>query len=83
MKEILTEIKEFNPGLIFKIVLNDFAGNRKFYKDLEPLLRDDENFSGVEIPSREYVNTCNTLKKPALENPDILTAFTKFSDVVL
>lgn len=83
LKEILSEIKEFNPNLIFKTILNDYAGKRKIYKNLELLLKDNEDFTGIEIPSREYVNICNTLQKPAIDNTDIYTAFNKLSEAVI
>lgn len=83
MKEIVSEIRELNPALKMKIVLNDFNKERRFYKDLKPLLIQDPHFSGVEIPSREFVNTCNAEKRPALENPDIYMAFDKLSGVIV
>lgn len=83
MRAILSQIKKFNPGLIFKIVLNAFTGKRKMYKALEPILEKDADFSGVEIPSKEYVNIQNALKRPSIEHTDILEAFNKLSEVIL
>lgn len=83
MKEILKQILKFNPALVFKIVLNHYAGKRKIYKALEPVLEKDADYSGVQIPSREYVNIQNTLRKPSIEHEDILQAFTKLSEVAL
>jgi chromosome partitioning protein len=83
LKEILSEIKEFNPGLIFKTVLNAFAGKRKIYKNLEPLLKENAEFTNIEIPDREHINICNTLNKPAIDNADIYSAFNKLSEVIL
>ncbi len=82
MREIIGEVREFNADLKFRIVLNDYAAERIFYKDLRPILKKDPEFSGVEIPSREIVNRNNALRRPSVDTPDILNAFSKLVEVI-
>lgn len=75
MKNILEEIKNINPKLEYKIVLNAFFKNRKLTASMEQVLQKETSYTGIEIPHRQHVQNCILKKKPALDIEDIYNPF--------
>lgn len=82
MKDILEQIKGINPKLEYGLVLNAYFKNRTLTDNMLELLHQEPTFSGIEIPYRQHVQNSITLKKPALEHPDVQKPFTQLAALV-
>lgn len=82
MRSILGQVKAINPRLEYRIVLNAAFKNRRLTEEASELLKADPAYAGIEIPNRQHVVDSNALKRPALEHPEILTAFRAMAAIV-
>lgn len=82
MKIILNEIKELNPKLEYKIVLNAYMKNRNFLKDIIPVLKNEPNYTGIEIPHRQCIIDNSALKKPSIDHKEIYEPLKQIIDML-
>ena len=82
MKEILEQIRGINPKIKYGLVLNAYFKNRVLTENMMELLHNEPTFSGIEIPHRQHVQNSITLKKPAIEHPDIQKPFAQLAAIV-
>ena len=75
MAQIIDKILKINPKLKYKIVLNGSFKNRVFTDKVKERLSKVTNFSGIEIPHRQYIIDSNALRRPSLEQEEIYKSF--------
>jgi len=82
MQDILREVQQTNINLSYHIVINNYSKNRKYLKDLIPILEKQENYSGIRIPHRQHFIDMSAVKRPAIEMPEIGQAYNKLVEVI-
>lgn len=75
MRDILEQVKELNPSLQYKTVLNAYFTGRTLTDGARDAIQADIGHSGVEIPHRQHLINCNAERRPALDNRELYTAF--------
>jgi len=75
MREILAQVKAKNPGLAYRVVLNAAFKGRRITDAALAALKNEPGYTGILIPNRQHIVDSNTLRKPAIDMPDILGPF--------
>jgi len=81
MKTILDEVKEINPKLDYKIVMNGFMKNRNFMKSITPILEKETSYTGIKIPTRQHFIDKSVEKLPAIDHEDIYKPFNQIVEL--
>jgi len=82
MEEIIEQIKGINPTVKTNIIVNAFISNRKFSDIVIDKLEENDNFTGIKIPHRQYIIDNSALKKPVIDKEDIYQPFEKIGALV-
>jgi chromosome partitioning protein len=69
--EIIETVKKINPALFYKIVLNEYNKTTTFSEEVMAALRNHEQYSGIEIPQREYLKKAGAKFRAAIDNDAI------------
>ena len=81
LREILDQVKNLNPKLIYKIVLNGYFTGRKFTEAVTDALAGDPAYTGIEIPHRQHITDMGAKKLPSIENPELYKLFSELAAV--
>ncbi len=79
---VIEQVKEINKKLDYKIVLNNFVKNRKYFESLEPILNDIPNYTAIKIPSRQAFIDNSSLYKPTIDIDDVAIEYDKICEVI-
>ncbi len=79
---VIEQVKEINKKLDYKIVLNNFIKNRKYFESLEPILDDIPNYTSIKIPSRQAFIDNSSLYKPTIDIDDVAIEYDKICEVI-
>ncbi len=79
---VISQVKEINKKLEYKIVLNNFVKNRKYFESLEPILKGIKNYTEIKIPSRQAFIDNSSLYKPSIDLDDVAAEYDKICEVI-
>ena len=80
---VIKQVQEINHKLDYKIVLNNFVKNRKYFESLNPILDNIKNYTDIRIPSRQAFIDNSSLYKATIDIDDVATQFDKICEVIL
>lgn len=81
LRQILDQVKNLNPKLVYKIVLNAYFTGRKFTEIVTDALISDPAYTGIEIPHRQHITDSGAKRLPAIESDEIYNLFCNLAAV--
>lgn len=79
---VIKQVKDINKKLDYKIVLNNFVKNRKYFDSLEPILKSIDNYTAIKIPNRQAFIDNSSLYKPTIDLEDVAIEYDKICEVI-
>lgn len=82
MREILNQVKAINGRLEWRIVLNAAHKKRNLTEATMNALRNEKEYSGIEIPNRQHFADSNARRQPSLDLEEIKDPFDQLAGVI-
>lgn len=79
---IIEDVREVNEKIEYKIIINDYIDNRKYSKQLLPILEKIEGFTDIKIPTRQAFIDNSSLHRPSIDIKDIAKEYNKLIEVI-
>jgi len=79
---VINQVRDINKKLDYKIILNNFVKNRKYFDSLEPILQGIPNYTDIRIPNRQAFIDNSSLYKPSIDIDDVGYQYDKICEVI-